>query len=665
MALKNKYFTEKLVLFFLILTTIGLLSGCATLPPADDIDNPVVDEPTPTGPGEDPKDPDLKEPTTNNTESETPTNTTTPNPKEPDLKEPTTNNTESETPTNTTTPDPKEPDLKEPTTNNTESETPKPHLRTFYVSNSGDDSNDGLSPQTPWRTISKVNSVNFLPGDAILFKRGDVWYERLSFKSSGNKTNQITYGAYGEGLRPQINSRLIPSSFSNANNWVETSKGSNIWYIVYSSGRANGRWWVDGKEIVRRENYQSLVEGEYFWDRGTGLTNRFYFYSVGNPSGKSFMKTDNRLTVEGKNYITVQHINFVYFHSLHITDSSNWIIEYSNFDYFGSNGIEFYTSSTGKTENIILRYNTLDTYCNQNYNEYLSYNTGDGIRLLQGVKNVEVYGNNFSNWGHTSMEIVAVGSSTRSIENIKVHNNYFYSGDIQYGRAMGFRVIEGLTNPEKPIEFYNNLIVDQAVRSQVGAPYTKIYNNIWFGTYRREKHDAAASAALSIGGSRGKAKSMEIYNNIFAYAAGYGMRIASASTYPPEEDNIIRNNIFFENEERQLWGSSRGVYEDQLFENNIFYSSKTSNVIEVGGKIMKVSDFNALITGDKVNNPHNFITSGNLDVNPLFVDPKNGDFRLKAGSPAIGAGINVGLTHDYAGRPYKNPPSIGPYEYYP
>ncbi|MFT5863666.1 MAG: hypothetical protein ACI828_002332, partial [Flavobacteriales bacterium] len=36
---------------------------------------------------------------------------------------------------------------------------------TYYVSNNGDDTNSGLSPNDPWLTINKVNSSIFLPGD--------------------------------------------------------------------------------------------------------------------------------------------------------------------------------------------------------------------------------------------------------------------------------------------------------------------------------------------------------------------------------------------------------------------------------------------------------------------------------------------------------------------
>ena len=43
---------------------------------------------------------------------------------------------------------------------------------TYYVdATNGNDSNNGLLPATPWKTIAKVNASRFNPGDQILFKR--------------------------------------------------------------------------------------------------------------------------------------------------------------------------------------------------------------------------------------------------------------------------------------------------------------------------------------------------------------------------------------------------------------------------------------------------------------------------------------------------------------
>jgi hypothetical protein len=76
---------------------------------------------------------------------------------------------------------------------------------TYYVdATNGNDSNNGTSQATAWKTISKVNSSGFIPGDNILFKRGEIWIEQLIIPSSGNSTDSITFGAYGSGDKPLI-----------------------------------------------------------------------------------------------------------------------------------------------------------------------------------------------------------------------------------------------------------------------------------------------------------------------------------------------------------------------------------------------------------------------------------------------------------------------------
>ncbi len=96
--------------------------------------------------------------------------------------------------------------------------------KTYYVSiTDGDDSNDGLSPQTPWKTVGKVNNTEVPDGSAILFKRGDVWNRAGRLYSKSN----VTFSAYGEGAKPQF-SWYIDASL--ASDW--TAVGENLY--VYS-----------------------------------------------------------------------------------------------------------------------------------------------------------------------------------------------------------------------------------------------------------------------------------------------------------------------------------------------------------------------------------------------------------------------------------------------
>jgi parallel beta-helix repeat protein len=74
---------------------------------------------------------------------------------------------------------------------------------TYYVdATNGNDSRTGLSEATAWKTIAKVNGSRFLPGDQILFKRGEVWRETLIVPSSGIAKSPLALGAFGSGVKP-------------------------------------------------------------------------------------------------------------------------------------------------------------------------------------------------------------------------------------------------------------------------------------------------------------------------------------------------------------------------------------------------------------------------------------------------------------------------------
>jgi len=93
----------------------------------------------------------------------------------------------------------------------------------YYVSNSGNDANNGTSSSTPWKTIDKVNSSSFSAGDNIFFKRGDTFYGKILASTNGVAGNPITYSDYGTGTDP----KPVFTGFQTVSGW--TSLGSNIW----------------------------------------------------------------------------------------------------------------------------------------------------------------------------------------------------------------------------------------------------------------------------------------------------------------------------------------------------------------------------------------------------------------------------------------------------
>lgn len=93
----------------------------------------------------------------------------------------------------------------------------------YYVSETGNDANDGLTLSTPWQTLNKVNATTFLGNDELLFKTGDEWYGTISLKPvTGIAADKRFYiGSYGTGINPTI------TGFKKVASWVNTS--GNIW----------------------------------------------------------------------------------------------------------------------------------------------------------------------------------------------------------------------------------------------------------------------------------------------------------------------------------------------------------------------------------------------------------------------------------------------------
>ena len=93
----------------------------------------------------------------------------------------------------------------------------------YYVANDGDDSNDGLTPSTPWKTIGKVNSEmmgggDINEGDDVYFNRGDTFSDTyLLMNIGGTSSEQMIVGAYGTGNDPILSGNIYGIYWNEAN----------------------------------------------------------------------------------------------------------------------------------------------------------------------------------------------------------------------------------------------------------------------------------------------------------------------------------------------------------------------------------------------------------------------------------------------------------------
>lgn len=93
----------------------------------------------------------------------------------------------------------------------------------YYISPDGNDSFSGTNPQTPWKTLERVNQLGYSlqSGDRILLERGGVFPGSIRILSNGSPGAPIRIQAYGAGEAPIVNGATeIP-------NWIPYANG--IW----------------------------------------------------------------------------------------------------------------------------------------------------------------------------------------------------------------------------------------------------------------------------------------------------------------------------------------------------------------------------------------------------------------------------------------------------
>ncbi len=141
--------------------------------------------------------------------------------------------------------------------------------QTYYVSEAGDDSNSGMSPNDAWQTIGKVNSYQLNPGDSVLFNREDYWCEQL-IPQSGNSEGYILYGAYGVGDKPLFLGSVKKNSQED---WLDAE--NNIW----SSGEPA----IIGSELISNPSFNVNTDGWSLYSEGgavvSGVRDELEFYT--------------------------------------------------------------------------------------------------------------------------------------------------------------------------------------------------------------------------------------------------------------------------------------------------------------------------------------------------------------------------------------------------
>ncbi len=125
----------------------------------------------------------------------------------------------------------------------------------YYVSENGNDSNDGLSSEKAIKTLKKASNLELCEGDVILFERGSFFRGHLIIK-----TQNITISAYGKGPKPIICGS--PENGAKPHYWSLVDNTSNI-YVYYKDLADVGGMLFDEGKIAGIKRTPVFADGKF------------------------------------------------------------------------------------------------------------------------------------------------------------------------------------------------------------------------------------------------------------------------------------------------------------------------------------------------------------------------------------------------------------------
>ncbi|PLK43763.1 right-handed parallel beta-helix repeat-containing protein [Emticicia sp. TH156] len=191
--------------------------------------------------------------------------------------------------------------------------------KTYYVSDTGNDANDGLSIKTAWKSMARVNETIFKPADRLLFEGGKVFNGTIQLDSldGGIAGSLMIIGSYG-GKKAIINAGENGGFFAHntqgirlenlvfVGNGVDKNKQNGIeFYNGYAS-----KWLssieIDSCEVKGFHKYGILIIGDK--SDSTGYRNVKITHTIAHENGEAGMASLGK-------YPAIPHKNFYLAHN--------------------------------------------------------------------------------------------------------------------------------------------------------------------------------------------------------------------------------------------------------------------------------------------------------------------------------------------------------------
>lgn len=507
------------------------------------------------------------------------------------------------------------------------------YCETYYIDPSGRDStgNNG-SKSLPWKTLSYACRKVHIPGDTIHVNRGTYIETEQSILARGVSIE-------GEGVSSIIISKVSQNSTftillssersaTDGNQHISGLKMDGSTLTAYGAIKVAYRKNVEIYNCTFVDfNYfgVSFINGEPPVIYATG--NKFHDNIVTNCSGY-FSGNRGSLEIQGQDGMLI-------YNNTMTQNRSN-----------GQNGVIIY-GVEGFLKNVKIYDNVLNK-------TYIPGTTkwDFAIEFWNCLGGVEIYGNVING----SVDLVNSSRDSSSAYSVRVHGNQIgqpvllsseslrgvlleaNQSDIIVERNLISNVAAGIYIDQfGPTRSVSNISINTNIINNIGVSDAGLNSKGWGILWTDETY------------RNHTVKNISICNNVFIGHSGarsnmWGINLPHVGA---AKNVTIRNNIIQDFDFAPIYAYNKTGTEtiDILsIENNIFYRNGN-------GDTPKYS----------VISPTHNTTRNNITRDPKFVSPS--DFHLKTGSPAIGKGLKIeGLTMDFEGKKFKDPPSIGAYE---
>ncbi len=111
------------------------------------------------------------------------------------------------------------------------------YASTYYISNNGNDTNDGLTTLTPFQSLMHLSTVIFVPGDSILFEAGHQFNGSFQVAMNTSLIKKLYFGIYNGTQKAVISGGIVPSNWSVSGGIASTLVSDEVHSVFVNNQR--------------------------------------------------------------------------------------------------------------------------------------------------------------------------------------------------------------------------------------------------------------------------------------------------------------------------------------------------------------------------------------------------------------------------------------------